>query len=211
MHATNHTQDRCTTFEKQTLEHLKNLFDLTKLPAKFFFLFAVLSGFILFADNSLLEKIHLDKLNENYGWIVGLVFIVSSGLVIVNFTIWLFKYIRAQFKIRKIKNGFKERLKTLDLHEQAVIREFLINQQTSIEMPIDDPVVSGLLKKRILVINKQLGNTFLMTGSYTSVSINEYAEKYLNLSDVGLSEKPTEDEIIELGRNRPKWVDKWNY
>lgn len=193
------------------MEHLKNLFDLTKLPAKFFFLFAVLSGFILFADNSLLEKIHLDKLNENYGWIVGLVFIVSSGLVIVNFTIWLFKYIRAQFKIRKIKNGFKERLKTLDLHEQAVIREFLINQQTSIEMPIDDPVVSGLLKKRILVINKQLGNTFLMTGSYTSVSINEYAEKYLNLSDVGLSEKPTEDEIIELGRNRPKWVDKWNY
>lgn len=193
------------------MEHLKNLFDLTKLPAKFFFLFAVLSGFILFADNTLLEKIHLDKLNETYGWIVGLVFIASSGLVVVNFIIWLFKYIRTQFKIRKIKNSFKERLKNLDLHEQSVIREFLLNQQTSIEMPIDDPVVSGLLKKRILVINKQLGNAFMMTGSYTSVSINEHAEKYLNLTDVGLSEKPTEDEIYEVNKNRPKWVDKWNY
>jgi len=193
------------------LEHLKNLFDLTKLPAKFFFLFAVISGFILFADNTILEKVQLDKLNETYGWIVGLVFITSSGLVVVNFSIWLFKYIRTQFKIRKIKNSFKERLKNLDLHEQSVIREFLINQQTSIEMPIDDPVVSGLLKKRILVINKQLGNGFMMTGSYTSVSINEYAEKYLNLSDVGLSEKPTEEQINEVNNNRPKWVNKWNY
>ncbi|MGB3343636.1 MAG: super-infection exclusion protein B [Aequorivita sp.] len=193
------------------MEHLKNLFDLTKLPAKFFFLFAVISGFILFADNTILEKVQLDKLNETYGWIVGLVFITSSGLVVVNFIIWLFKYIRTQFKIRKIKNSFKERLKNLDLHEQSVIREFLINQQTSIEMPIDDPVVSGLLKKRILVINKQLGNGFMMTGSYTSVSINEYVEKYLNLSAVGLSEKPTEEEINEVNNNRPKWVNKWNY
>lgn len=193
------------------MEHLKNLFDLTKLPAKFFFLFAVISGFILFADNTILEKVHLDKLNETFGWIVGLVFIASTGLVIVNFIIWLFKYVRTQFKIRKIKYSFKERLKNLDLHEQSVIREFLINQQTSIEMPIDDPVVSGLLKKRILVINKQLGNGFMMTGSYTSVSINEYAEKYLNLPDVGLSEKPTEEEINEVNKNRPKWVNKWNY
>ena len=57
------------------MENLKALFDLTKLPAKFFFLFAVLSGFILFADSNILKKIHLEKLNESYGWIVGLVFI----------------------------------------------------------------------------------------------------------------------------------------
>mgnify|MGYP001944785185 CR=1 FL=1 len=195
----------------ETLEHLKNLFDLTKLPAKFFFLFAVISGFILFADESILQKIHLDKLNESYGWIVGLIFIASSGLVIVNFTIWLFKYLRTKLKIIKLKKGFKERLKNLDIHEKSVIREFLINQQTSIEMPIDDPVVSGLLKKRIIVINKQLGNAFMMTGSYTSVSINEYAEKYLNLIDVGLSENPNKDEIHEINQNRPKWVNKWNY
>lgn len=193
------------------MEHLKNLFDLTKLPAKFFFLFAVLSGFILFADNALLEKIHLDKLNETYGWIVGLVFIASSGLVVVNFIIWLFKYIRTQFKIRKIKKGFRERLKSLDFHEKSVLREFLINQQTSIEMPIDDPVVSGLLKKRILVINKQFGNGFMMTGSYASLSLNEHAEKHLNLSDIGLSENPSEEEVLQVRQNRPKWINKFNF
>lgn len=193
------------------MEHLKNLFDLTKLPAKFFFLFAVVSGFILFVDENILQKIHLDKLNDSYGWIVGLVFIASSGLVIVNFTIWLFKYVRAKLKIGKLKKGFKERLKNLDLHKQSVLREFLLNQQSSIEIPIDDPVVSGLLKKRILMINKQFGNAFMMTGSYTSVSINEHAEKYLDLKDVGLSENPNEEEILELKQNRPKWVNKWNY
>ena len=63
------------------MENLKALFDLTKLPAKFFFLFAVLSGFVLFADDAILKKIHLEKLNVDYGRIVGLVFISSAGII----------------------------------------------------------------------------------------------------------------------------------
>jgi len=194
------------------LENIKALFDLTKLPAKFFFLFAVISGFILFAADEILETIQLTILKEKYGWIVGLVFVLSAGLVIVNLVIWLYNYLDRKIRLKKIKKEFGESVKSLDQHEKAVIREFVINGQSSIEMPIDDPVITGLLQKNILKINKQFGNSFIMSGRFAPVSLNKYAEKVMESKDIDLSEKPTEDEIEFASNNRPKWTDKWgNY
>jgi hypothetical protein len=190
------------------MENFKALFDLTKLPAKFFFLFAVLSGFILFADQQLLKKIHLEKMNESYGWIIGLVFISATGLIIVNFTIWSFNKINYKIKFFRVKKEFIEKLRNLDFHEKAVIREFLLNQKTSIEVPIDDPTISGLIVKKILYINQQFGNAFIMSGLNTSVSLNEIANKNLTLKDVDLSENQTEEENIEIQSNRPSWVKR---
>lgn len=190
------------------MENFKALFDLTKLPAKFFFLFAVLSGFILFADQQLLRKIHLEKMNESYGWIIGLVFISASGLIIVNFIIWLFNKINYKIKFFKIKKEFIQSLRTLDLHEKAVLREFLINQKTSLEVPIDDPTISGLIRKKILFINQPFGNAFIMSGMNTSVSISKFVDKNLTLNDVDLSENPTEEEMVFLESNRPSWIER---
>lgn len=98
----------------------------------------------------------------------------------------------------------------LDPQEKAVIREFFIRGQTSIEMPIDDPVVNGLISKSILKINKQFGNSFIMSGMNASVSLMKRAEKLLKLSDIELNENPSEDEIELIKNNRPSWTDKWN-
>lgn len=194
------------------MDNLKALFDLTKLPAKFFFLFSVLSGFILFADNSLLKKIHLEKLNDSYGWIIGLVFISTSGLVLVNFIIWLFKKISHKLNFRKVKKEYIERLRNLDIHEKAVLREFVIGQKSSIEMPLDDATVTGLIRKRILSINQQFGNSFIMSGMDASVSMNKFVEKNLRLEDIDLTENPTDEEINFIKSNRPDWVEsKWRY
>jgi len=196
------------------MENLKALFDLTKLPAKFFFLFSVLSGFILFADDNLLKKIHLEKLNESYGWIIGLVFISTSGLVLVNFVIWAFKKISYEIKFIKVKKEYKERLKTLDFHEKSVLREFIINQKSSIDVPIDNPTISGLIRKNIISINKQFGNSFIMSGMNASVSMNKFVEKHLTAKDIDLPEtqNPTEEEIDFIKSNRPDWVEnRWGY
>lgn len=192
------------------MEYIRALFDLTKLPAKFFFLFAVICGFILFATDEILETIQLTELKAKYGWIIGLTFILSTGLVIVNLIIWLYKYWNGKILLKKIKNEFGKSVKSLDPHEKSVIREFVLNGQSSIEMPIDDPVITGLLQKRILKINKQFGNSFIMSGRYAPVSLNKYAESVLEPKDIDLSENPTEDEIEFARNNRPKWTDKWS-
>jgi hypothetical protein len=57
--------------KKNILEkYLKAIFDLTKLPTKFFFLLSAVSGFMLFVNQEFLnEKIFLDNAKEKYGWI----------------------------------------------------------------------------------------------------------------------------------------------
>lgn len=192
------------------MDNLKALFDFTKLPAKFFFLFSVLSGFILFADNKLLQKIHLEKLNDSYGWIIGLVFITASGLVVVNFIIWSFKKISYKISFDKVQKEYIEKLRNLDLYEKAVLREFFINQKSSIEAPLDDATITGLIRKNVLIINRQFGNSFIMSGMDASVSINKYAEKHLTTKDIDLPEssEPTKEEIDFVKSTRPLWTQK---
>lgn len=192
------------------MEHLKTLFDFSKLPTKFFLLFALASGFILFAKPEWLSIIEIGSIKEEYGKYIGLTFVISTGLVVINFLIWIQKYISNKIRVFKFKKEYSENIKMLDPQEKAVIREFFIRAQTSIEMPIDDPVVNGLISKNILKINKQFGNSFIMNGMNASVSLMKRAEKTLILSDIDLNENPSEDEIELIKNNRPSWTDKWN-
>lgn len=76
-------------------------------------------------------------------------------------------------------------------------------------MPIDNPSVSGLLDKNILVINRQFENTTIIKGFKTSMSINETILEILELIDIDLSEKPTELEIEFAKDNRPEWTNRY--
>lgn len=192
-------------------KYLKAIFDLTKVPTRFFFLLSVVSGFVLFVDQEFLnEKLFLDNVKEKSGWILGIIFILATGLVLVNFIIWIFKSIQRKILIKKWKKKFSERVKTLDRFEKSILREFILNRQKSVEMPIDNPSVSGLLDKNILVMNRQFGNSSIMNGMRTSLSINESVEEILQFKDIGLSNPPTEKEIEFAKNNRPEWINRYH-
>ncbi|MBE0393879.1 super-infection exclusion protein B [Flavobacterium sp. PL002] len=191
-------------------KYLKAIFDLNKLPTKFFFLLSAVSGFVLFIDEGFLnKKLFIDNLKDKYGWVLGIIFIISTGLVLVNFVIWIFKTIQRKILMTKWKKKFAERVKNFDRIEKSILREFILNGQKSIEMPIDNPSVSGLLDKNILVMNRQFGNTSIMTGFKTSLSINETVLEILELKDIDLSEQPTELEIRFAKDNRPEWTNRY--
>jgi hypothetical protein len=191
-------------------KYLKAIFDLNKLPTKFFFLLSAVSGFVLFIDEQFLnEKLFIDNLKDKYGWVLGIIFILSSGLVLVNFVIWIFKTVQRKILMTKWKKKFAERVKNFDRIEKSILREFILNGQKSIEMPIDNPSVSGLLDKNILVMNRQFRNTSIMTGFKTSLSINETVLEILELKDIDLSEQPTELEIEFAKNNRPEWTNRY--
>tara|TARA_R110002049_G_scaffold119344_1_gene273546 strand:+ start:535 stop:1119 length:585 start_codon:yes stop_codon:yes gene_type:complete len=191
-------------------KYLKAIFDLTKVPTRFFFLLSVVSGFVLFVDQEFLnEKLFLDNVKEKYGWILGIIFILATGLVLVNFVIWVFKLIQRKILIKKWKKKFSERVKTLDRFEKSILREFILNGQKSVEMPIDNPSVSGLLDKNILVMNRQFGNSSIMNGMRTSLSINESVEEILQFKDIDLSNPPTQKEIEFAKNNRPEWTNRY--
>ncbi len=76
-------------------------------------------------------------------------------------------------------------------------------------MPIDDPVVGGLLDLGILKMNKQLGNSALLSGRFAALSLGKFAEKNLKIEYLGISANPSEDEVSFVMSNRPKWVERF--
>ena len=91
-------------------------------------LFAVVSGFILFAGDEALEKIKLNKVLSDHGWIIGLVFVISAGLTTINLILWISKKLRIEWKFHKAKNELRAKLQLLDPQEKSVIREFILRQ-----------------------------------------------------------------------------------
>ena len=116
------------------MDFFKSIFDFTKLPTKIFLVVSIATGVFIFSDAEILKKLHLDKF-ETYGGFVGLAFLFSTVLVIVNLMIWIFNRLHFEYKLKKLKAKYKQILTELDPQEKAVLREFTIQDQNSIEMP----------------------------------------------------------------------------
>lgn len=191
------------------MDFFKSFFDFTKLPTKIFLVVSIATGVFIFSDSEILKKLHLDKF-EQYGGYIGLTFLFSTILVIVNLIVWLFNKLHFQFRLKKLKTEYKQILTELDPKEKAVLREFVIQKQNSVTMPYDDPVVCGLIDKGILNYNRQLGNSFIVNGNKTALSMSKYVSKILTIEHLDLKKDPTEEEKSIIWEARPDWVNgRW--
>lgn len=188
----------------------KSFFDFTKLPTKIFVVTALGSSIFLFMPISITKALHFDKFN-NYAGYVGIAFVFSTILVLVNFIIWIFNKIEYKSKVKKVKKDFRIALEDLDHKEKAVLREFAIQGQHSVKMPYDDTIVSGLIDKGILKYNKQLGNSFIANGNKVSLSLAKYIEEIITIENLDLSSSMTEEEKIAIDELRPEWTRDWKY
>lgn len=188
------------------MDFFKSFFDFTKLPTKIFLVVSIASGVFIFSDSEILKKLHLDKFDK-YGGYIGLTFLFSTVLVIVNLIIWIFNKLHFEFKLKKLKAEYNQILAELDPKEKAVLREFAIQSQNSVTMPYDDTVVSGLIDKGILRFNKQLGNSFIANGTKVSISMPKYISKIIKLEHLDLKEKLSKEEEYLILEKRPEWVN----
>lgn len=188
------------------MDFFKSFFDVTKLPTKIFLVISIVTGVFIFSGSEILKKLHLDKFDEYSGYI-GLAFLFSTVLVIVNLIIWLFNKLHFEYKLKKLKAEYKQILSELDPKEKAVLREFAIQSQNSVTMPYDDTVVSGLIDKGILRFNKQLGNSFIANGTAVSLSMTKYISKIIKIEHLDLKENLTEEEKYYVMENRPEWTN----
>ena len=170
---------------------LKSFFDFTKLPTKIFIVISLVTGFFIFSTPEILKRFKLEKFDQYAGYI-GLAFLFTTILVLLNLIIWIFNKINYEIKYKKLKAEIKQKVKDLDFREQSVLREFFLRGQSSISMPIDDDVISGLLDKNILKMNRQINGSTVGTGMMFPLSINNYVNKILTNDDIQFIPNPTE-------------------
>lgn len=96
--------------------------DWIKLPVKYLFsISSVVTGILLFCDQSFLIKLGLEESKKNYNWIIGAVFLISSVFVITHLMIFIYSKIKRKINwlrtkqrgIKRLKNSYRGRKRNI--------------------------------------------------------------------------------------------------
>lgn len=184
---------------------LDKLFDIKKIPTKLLFVIWLSSGLILFVPQNFLTKLNLADFLKDYGKYIGIAFLVSSAFLLVILINYLGKLITRKRLTKKIRSSILKDIKYLDMHEKALLREFYINNKQTLQMPLDNETVVGLLNKHIIYQASSTGFTYLH-GIYFTFSMTEIVSDNLTPELIDLPQNPTEEDKRRIISQRPNWA-----
>lgn len=185
---------------------IAKIFDITKLPTKFVALAALVSSFLLFAPARALIALRLREWSGAHGGQVGLVWVVSIGLICLNVALWLLKTVRDRWRRLRLSARLESEIEHLDPSEIAVLREFMLQRKDTITLPIDESTVAGLFRKGFLERVGGLGQHSL-SGVLWPVRLVREVRQRLHPAVLGLPmEQPNEAEIARIRGERPVYI-----
>jgi|LauGreDrversion4_2_1035121.scaffolds.fasta_scaffold10435_1 hypothetical protein len=184
---------------------LEKLFDIKKIPTKFLFVIWLSSGLILFVPNNFLIKLNLSDFLKDYGKYIGIIFLISSTFLMVTLLYYIGSLINRYRMTKKIKDSILNDIKCLNINEKALLREFYINDKQTLQMPLDNDTVVGLVNKHIIYQASSTGFTYSY-GAYFPYTMTEIAFKNLTPEMIDIPKKITEDAKRRISSQRPTWA-----
>ncbi len=184
---------------------LVKLLESVHLPTPLVAALCLASAVLLFAPTAAVSRLHLDTLATAQGPIIGAVFLVSAAVLVCK-AAW-----EGADKIRRSRARHKRSLaavrKALDLDpkEAAVLREFFLQGQSTIRMPVADPVVAGLLDAGVLV-SKGVYAKVSLHGPMQPLALSSDVEAFTAPESLGMPDEPTPDEKDAILNQRPVWA-----
>ena len=190
------------------MEWASKILEAAKLPTKFVVAVFLASTLLLFLSPEIILKLRLEKLLQEYGRYLGIASILSGSVLAIDLIAWLSRKLKKYFLRRKIRNLSKERLKSLDQAEKAVLREFFIQGRNTIKLPMDHPVVAGLLSAGVLTVVGQHGKHSL-AGMLFSMKIPDVLSEEFTYEMLDLpAGEPSEEDVEFIRENRPAFMDR---
>jgi hypothetical protein len=184
---------------------IDKFFNLKEVPAKLILVLFFSSTIILFASESLIEKLQLSAFISSYGKFIGITFVITSGfLVIILFNLIDIFFKRKKYSVR-INKLIIESIQTLDSYEKSLLREFFIQGKQTLQLPIDNETVTGLCNKGVLNQVSPYGFVYIH-GTYNTYEISKKAKKLITNNDLNLPQNPTNEQIDWIRNNRPPWA-----
>lgn len=188
------------------MEKLEKIVDFLKLLQKLSVIILITCGCLLFLPETFIEKLYLIKFKNDYSSYIGFLFLLSS--VFVADSIW--KYLKNKWYSRNVEKKTHRTLMELDEKEKAVLREFYLQNQNTIFLPINDSIVAGLIDKRILRLVSSIGQSNAVDMLFP-LTMTEAARKNITPEIVGLKkDKPSKADIEFVINNRPKYIKQIN-
>lgn len=149
--------------------------DWIKLPTKTLAALCFVFGVMVFSGDAALESFGLKAFVEDYRAYLGVGFLATLALTVVNSlaAVWQFIYpwIAEAYWIRI----GRKRLQSLNPTEKEILRYYIQNQTRSQSLPIQDGTVNALQREKIIIRGSSLGSLY----SFDFI-IQPWAWEYLN-------------------------------
>lgn len=141
--------------------------EILTLPTYILAALAVASGVVLFSPEAFVRKIYMSAFRDNYGFILGIVFVVSTSILIVSFGYWLFRLLRSKWKEKKFYKTGERRLNDLNDYQKAIIYMLYQEDNRTSLLPLYDGAVSEL--EYYMMIGK-VGSTHMVNMRNPTIS-----------------------------------------
>ena len=136
-----------------------NIADFFKLPVKIFAAIAIGAGLILFFPDPVIEKLYLTEFRDSFGFIIGLIFIVSISVVGVAIIIACYSLLSNKLLFNKTKKTREKHINNLDDYQKAIVYTLFEEINHTGELPINDGSVRWL--EQNMIIGKATNQHFI--------------------------------------------------
>ena len=176
-----------------------------KLPIKYLWVASIFTGFIFFAPQGWIEYLGLLNIKTDYKAWLGPLFVLSSALVVLDVLRLLWQKIKSIWLRRKLKFQLIDSLSELDHYEKSIIREFFIQNKKTLQLPMDQATISGMLQNGFLILAGRMGERSL-AGTLVPIMINPIVAECITYEHIDLPVKPSDADIERVKNNRPDFL-----
>ncbi|EOU1466885.1 superinfection exclusion B family protein [Clostridium perfringens] len=128
----------------------ENITSLLKLPNELMASITFATGLVLFLPESIINTLYMSAFKEKYGFIVGVVFIISFSILLISLITTSYKSLRRVYINKNFKKNSKKILMNLTLGEKAVVTVLYEKPNHTLELPINDGIINCLEQKLII-------------------------------------------------------------
>lgn len=177
-----------------------------KLPARVILALWFALSAALFGPDQVIQKLGLSDLLEAYRGFAGAAWLVLLPLVLTQTLGWIRLRREAQRDRQALVSRALKAIANLDGKEQAVLREFVLLDQNTVQLPLDHPVVAGLIDNGVLVnVGEYIEHSLAgLTGSF---AISDRVRPHLTNELLGWpTEGDSESKKRWLHTHRPEFA-----
>ncbi|ALV21874.1 superinfection exclusion B family protein [Carnobacterium antarcticum] len=127
-----------------------NITDILNLPVKIMSALALASGLMLLLPAKFLKALYLTPFINKYGFIIGLIFIVSFSILIVTLFIQIFNFISKKRKLKLFYKNAEKRLRKLSPYEICIVLSLFENENYTNLLPLNDGAVRKIESEMII-------------------------------------------------------------
>lgn len=132
--------------------------DWIKLPTKTLAALCIVFGVMVFSGDAALGNFGLKAFVEEYRAYLGVGFLATLALTVVNSLAAVWKFIYPWIaEAYWIRIG-RKRLQSLNPTEKEILRYYIQNQTRSQSLPIQDGTVNALQREKIIIRGSSLGS-----------------------------------------------------